>query len=701
MMTKNPVSLVQLTEKIALELVYAEAGKDEGLLPINSLLSEMEELAAVAPPPAAIGEALSLARRSVEAALEAGGFPAAELERLGAWTKWMDTALGAVAGGQTPPPFPPALTATATATATAPVAPAPEQADLALTEVLNLNLEGDGDMLREFVQESEEHLHNIEQGVLVLEKEPKDADTLNSIFRAFHTFKGGSGFLNLTPINRLAHELESLLDLARQGSLEITSETIDVILTGGDTLKRFVTEMELQLGGMKAPEPIRVPIQGLIERIRAAMKAEGSPPAAATTAPAQPLEQPSSAPLAAPPAPSAGKTGTGFVKVDTLKLDNLVDLVGEFVIAQSLVCQNPDLLALQSPQLMRHVAQLGRITAELQKTAMSLRMVPIRSTFEKMNRLVRDLSFKVGKQVELRMSGEDTELDRGLIEELSDPLVHMIRNSVDHGLEKPAARLAAGKPAQGLVRLSASHQGGNIVIQIQDDGAGLNKERILAKAREKGLVAEDQTLSDHEIFNLIFLPGFSTAEKTTDLSGRGVGMDVVRRNVNNLRGKIDVASAPGEGSTFTIYLPLTLAIIDGLLVSVGVHRFILPTLAVRESFRPRPEMISTLHERGEMVNVRGRLCPLLRLHQHFGIEPKSREPSEAIVIVLESNHQNRCLMVDQLLGKHEVVIKSLGETFKPSRSVAGAAILGDGRVGLILDVHSLVSLDNQAMPAAA
>ena len=693
---KNPPTLVELTEKVALELVYALPGRDEGLLPVNSLLGEIEEMCLAAPPDERVRQAVAVARQSVDSCLLGGGFSAPELERLGAWAKWMDSALACADAGRALPAFPEAFTTVVPADAQA--APAAGPAEAVLVEVLNLNIEGDGDMLREFLQESEEHLHNIEQGVLVLERDPKDSDTLNSIFRAFHTFKGGSGFLNLTPINRLAHELESLLDLARQGALEITSEITDLILTGGDTLKRFVTEMELQLGGAKPPEPIRVPIQGLVERIRAVIEHKpcASPAPGASPAAGAPVAEAEAAPAAA-----TAKAAASFVKVDTQKLDGLVDLVGEFVIAQSLVCQDPDLLTLQSPQLTRHVAQLGRITAELQKTAMSLRMVPIRGTFEKMNRLVRDLSVKAVKHVQLQMSGEETELDRGLIEELSDPLIHMIRNAVDHGIERTEVRVAAGKPAQGLVRLSASHQGGNIVIQIQDDGAGLNKERILAKAIEKGLVTTGEGLSDSEIFSFIFAPGFSTADKITDLSGRGVGMDVVRRNVNNLRGKIEIASTRGQGSTFSIYLPLTLAIIDGLLVSVGGQRFILPTLSVRESFRPTREMISTLHDRGEMVNVRGRLCPLLRLHRHFGIEPKSTEPSEAIVIVLESNHQIRCLMVDQLLGKQEVVIKSLGETFKQNRAVAGAAILGDGRVGLILDVNTLVSLDKNSLSEAA
>ena len=389
---------------------------------------------------------------------------------------------------------------------------------------------------------------------------------------------------------------------------------------------------------------------------------------------------------------TAANAAAGFVKVDTQKLDALIDLVGELVISESMVVQDPELRALPSRNLARNLAQLRRITSELQRTAMSLRMVPIRSTFQKMNRLVRDLAAKQGKQVQLVFSGEDTELDRNIVEEIADPLIHMIRNAADHGVEKPEARVAKGKPAQGTIHLRAFHRGGNIVIQIQDDGNGLNKEKLLAKAREKGIVKPNEMLSDKEIYDLIFAAGFSTAEKITDISGRGVGMDVVRRNIEKLRGKVDIDTVLGGGTTFTIYLPLTLAIIDGMIVSVGGERYIIPTLSVRESFRPKAEMLSTVHERGEMVNVRGRLCPLLRLYQYFDQETKVTNPAEAIVVVVESGEQTRCLMVDELIGKQEVVIKSLGGALKKNAALAGGAVMGDGRVGLILNVDSLVKL---------
>jgi two-component system chemotaxis sensor kinase CheA len=703
-MTATPLPpIAKSVEKIALELLFAEPGKDGGLLPVNSLLGTIEDALASSPAPEPIAATLRLARADIDAALDAGSFSDQSLKRLTAWTTWMQQALPATARNHPPPDLPGILQQEPASNLPSP-GPASHDLESTCVEVLELDLSRDAEMLREFLNESDEHLHNIEQSVLALEQNPGDPETLNSIFRSFHTFKGGSGFLNLVPIHSLAHELESLLDRARQGRLQIDAGVIDLILAGSDALRRFVTEIEAQLAGARPAEPILVPIHGLIERIQDTLRGHSQPATAAQTSSSadsqtQPL-QPTPTPVPNSRAASTARAATGFVKVSTQKLDALVDLAGELVISQSLVAQDSDVRALQSPQLVRHLAQLSRITAEVQKTATALRMVPIKGTFEKMNRLVRDLSLKAGKQVDLRFQGEETELDRSLIDELDDPLVHMIRNAADHGIEAPDVRVAHGKPPRGLIRLAASHQAGNIVIEIHDDGAGLDRDRILAKARQQGLVGPDENPSDSDIFRLIFAPGFSTAERVTELSGRGVGMDVVRRNIANLRGKITVDSVRGQGTTFTIYLPLTLAIIDGLLVGVGSQRFVLPTLAVRESFRPSRDMVSTVQGRGEMVNVRGRLCPLLRLHEFFGLEPLNTDPTEAIIIVLESNHENRCLMVDQLLGKQEVVIKSLGETFKQSRALAGAAILGDGRVGLILEVNALVHLGHGASDTA-
>ena len=722
--------LKELTQSIATEVVFAEPGKDGGLLPINSLLGQAEDLLGEGESFAPLSNAIRAARRWVDEIFEGPGtFSETALRRFTSWTAWMQAAIPAIEQQTPPPAIPSDWGSSVTVTPSAPaasslVSPEQESPSPDGEPTLHLNLENDAELLREFINESVEHLQNIEEGVLVLEENPTDADTLNSIFRAFHTFKGGSGFMNLGAIQRLAHELESLLDCARTGKLHITSEVINLILEGGDTLKRFMVEMEGQLTGRSAVGAILVPTLGLLARIRTTLDGritapktsagQGCAPAPVDTqSPPKPLDTSTTqAQVPAPPQTeeavptnqgpqtetARGKAASAgaAVKVDTQKLDSLVDLVGEMVIAQSLVVQNRALTRIEDQQLTRDLAQLGRITKDLQRTAMSLRMVPIRQTFHKMNRLVRDIAAKTGKQVELLMEGEETELDRTIVEEIGDPLVHMIRNALDHGIENSETRVSRGKPAHGTVWLRAFYQGGNIVIQIQDDGNGINKQRVLEKAIEKGLVPPGADLPDNEIYNLIFAPGFSTAETVTELSGRGVGMDVVRRNIDRLRGKVDIQSVVGEGSTFSISLPLTLAIIDGLIVGVGGQRYILPTLSVCESFRPSPGMISTVRGRGEMVTVRGKLRPVMRLYQSLGLEPASTDPTQSIAVMVEAGSSARCILVDELLGKQEVVIKSLGETFKGNRMLAGAAILGDGRVGLILDPDSLVHLEKDS-----
>ncbi len=696
-----PKSL-QLGEKIALELVFAQPGKDEGLLPVNSLLTDLaEEVAAAQPPPEAISRGLSLAREWVDDALVAGGFSASLLGRLSQFVSWLPVALraweldGLIPEVPQAAGNPPMSESPATLPATASAAALP-------SDEMVLNLKDNEDLLREFIEESREHLQEIELGILVMEENPEDEESLNAIFRAFHTLKGGSGFLNLGPINRLAHELESLLELARQHKLRLEPHSINLILGGADALKALVEAIQRQVSGADAPHPIRADIQPWIEKIQQAIAACQ---AGKTAEPSRSSPTPGFTPAVVPAegadesaaagnANSQSKQNNGIVKVDTGKLDSLMDLVGEMVVAQAQVTENIDSAAAHNQLLARNLAQLRRITNDLQRTAMSLRMVPIRGTFQKMTRLVRDLSAKAGKLVDLQISGGDTEMDRSIIEEVNSPLVHMIRNAVDHGLETPEVRTACGKPAKGTVSLRAFHQGGNVVIEIKDDGAGLDRQRILAKAIQRGLVQEGQQLADRDIFNLIFQPGFSTAEQVTEISGRGVGMDVVRRNINRLHGKIEIDSRPGQGSKFSIFLPLTLAIIDGLVVSVGSERFLLPTLSVRESFRPTAEMLNSIHERAETVNVRGQILPLLRLHEHFNLKPESRDPLNAIIVVVEAEGHDHCLMVDRLLGKQEIVIKGLGPTFQDNHYLAGAAILGDGRVSLILDVNSLVSADH-------
>jgi two-component system chemotaxis sensor kinase CheA len=332
---------------------------------------------------------------------------------------------------------------------------------------------------------------------------------------------------------------------------------------------------------------------------------------------------------------------------------------------------------------------------------MAMRMVPVRQTFQKMARLVRDLSKSSNKRIELDLKGEDTELDRKVVEDINDPLMHMVRNSVDHGIEAHDERKRTGKPAAGKLSLSAFHQGGNIIIAIQDDGRGLNADKILAKAIEKGIVPKGANLSQSDIHQLIFKPGFSTADKVTEISGRGVGMDVVRRNIEALRGRIEIQTEVGVGTTFSIKLPLTLAIVEGLLLRVGEQRFVMPTFSIRESLRPAPDRVHSVQGVPRMIQVRDSLLPLISLAQVFGIRDAIANPCEATVVVIEDDGRYVALLVDQLIGKQEVVVKSLGPAFQNVRGVAGGAILGDGKIGLILDAGGVISLRDRATAHAA
>jgi two-component system chemotaxis sensor kinase CheA len=343
----------------------------------------------------------------------------------------------------------------------------------------------------------------------------------------------------------------------------------------------------------------------------------------------------------------------------------------------------------------RNLDPLSRISKELQRMAMSMRMVPIRATFRKMERLVRDVASQQRKDVQLIVSGEDTEVDRTIAEKFADPLMHMIRNAVDHAIELPEKRIAEGKPPTGTIHLRAFHRGGNIIIEVEDDGMGLNREGIMEKALKHGLLRPGAAPDERELLNLILQPGFSTAAVVTSISGRGVGMDVVQKNITQLRGKIDLKSEPGHGTTFTIRLPLTLAIIDGLIIGVGGQRYILPTSAVRESFHPKSCTITSLPGEAEVVQMRKELMPLLRLREHFQLRDKPLSAGEGILIVIEADGKKRCLLADELIGKQELVIKNLGEVFKTDPMVSGGAILGDGCVGLILDAAALVHLASE------
>ena len=543
-----------------------------------------------------------------------------------------------------------------------------------------------------FIADAVDHLGTIEATILKLEASPTDLKLVNDIFRPFHTVKGNAGVLGITSIQEFAHRVETLLDLARSGAHPMGPTEIELVLKTVDLLKLIIEELPARAAGLPVTD-VSARRHDLMTRVERLIRGATAPliPGTSATAAAAAV-----APLS--PGDEFERTKVNrddtqsTVKVDTRKLDNLVDMVGELVIAQAILAEDPALVRSADERLNRRLAQVKRITSDLQRDTMAMRMVPIRQTFQKMVRLVRDLARKFEKPCTLVLSGEETELDRKVVEHITDPLMHMIRNSLDHGIELAAVRREAGKPATAELRLSAFHRAGFIVVELSDDGIGLDTERILARGREQGLVAANEQLSAADIHQLIFRPGFSTSDQVTELSGRGVGMDVVRRNIELLRGRIDIQTVRGKGTSFSIQLPLTLAIVDGILLGVGADRFVIPTFAVRESLRPLPEQVQTMQGRPCMVQVRDKLIPLLHLGEVFGISGARQRISEGTVVVCEDNGRCVALAVDELVGKQEVVIKGLGEMFRNVRGIAGGAILGDGRIGLILDTGGLLAL---------
>jgi two-component system, chemotaxis family, sensor kinase CheA len=418
-------------------------------------------------------------------------------------------------------------------------------------------------------------------------------------------------------------------------------------------------------------------------------------PGAPGTAPAPAANAGPAAPAAASPAPAVRRDKPATVESSTLrvsvdKIDQLINLVGELVITQAMLAQNGKIAdAAASPQLAAGLADLERNTRDLQEAVMSIRMIPMSQVFSRFPRMLRDLAAKLEKKVELVTQGEATELDKGLVEKITDPLTHLVRNSCDHGIETPAERRALGKPEHGTITLIASHQGSSIVIEVRDDGKGLSRAKLLAKARERGIHAPD-TMSDAEVWNLIFAPGFSTAEAVTDVSGRGVGMDVVKKNITSLGGTTEIDSAEGYGMTVRVRLPLTLAIMDGMSIGVGGECYILPLSSVVESFQVRPGMVRTMGGSGRVVQVRDEYMPVLDLEQVFGVPRFDFDRAGDIIVVAETESGRVALLVDELLGQQQVVVKNLETNYRRVDNISGATIMGDGRVALILDVGSLV-----------
>lgn len=549
-----------------------------------------------------------------------------------------------------------------------------------------------------FVTEGREHLDTAESQLLVLEKDIGNEEALNAVFRAFHTIKGVAAFLGLEAIRLLSHSTESLLDRARRGNARLQPDDIALVLEAGDALRDLLDEVAAALEHGDAIQTAAAP-ELLLKSLTAATgraSSDGVPEGSAANG-TQPAQRPGRRQHAN--SDSARRTRVRqTVRIDAERLDRLLDTIGELVIAESMVSQSIEVRQTASAALERQLSRLDKITRELQETSTSLRMVPVRATFNKMARLVRDLAHRFDKQVELVTTGEDTELDKTVVDLLGDPLVHMLRNTVDHGIESPAERRKKGKAETGRIELRAYHRGGSICIEVEDDGRGLDMHAILLRARERKLIAPDVHPAAAELSALIFQPGFSTAREITDVSGRGVGLDVVKRNIESLRGKVDVRSSAGRGTCFTIRLPLTLAIIDGLIVGVGDEQYIMPTLNVVRAIRPGPGGIKTLLEQGEMVEHQGRMIPLFRLGALFGTGGHRVKDFEKVAIIAEDEGKTVALLVDDLLGKQQFVIKSLGNTMGSTPGMAGCAVMPDGTVGLILSVSGVMHLALQSIP---
>jgi two-component system, chemotaxis family, sensor kinase CheA len=608
-----------------------------------------------------------------------------------------------------------------------------------------------------FFDEAEEHLAAMEQLLLALDLAAPSDDDLNGIFRAAHSIKGSSGTFGFADMMGVTHELETLLDRLRKHELAVTREMIDTFLDARDVIKTqldghrrgtpvpahvaepVIARLQAFAAGraeesttdagygffdaLPAPEALTQPAYGFFDAPGApsdpsrtgygffdgapgqprAHKAEGP---AGSTPGRRATDEPSSTPAragrrATDKAPTAAQGESSTIRVGVDKVDKLINLVGELVITQAMLAQNGTTLdPIMSEKLLNGLTQLERNTRDLQEAVMSIRMLPMSFVFSRFPRVVRDIAAKLGKEVELRTEGEATELDKGLIEKLTDPLTHLVRNSLDHGVEPAEVRLAAGKPRHGTLTLRAFQQGGNIYVQVSDDGAGLNRDRILAKAYERGMAVSD-AMTDDEVYQLIFEPGFSTAETVTDVSGRGVGMDVVRRNIREMGGSVEIQSAQGLGTRISIRLPLTLAILDGLSVSVGEETFIIPLTHISESLQPAAADVKTVIGRDRTVHVRGDYLPVIALHEVFNIQPHVKEMNQGILVILDCDGVRSALFVDALLGEHQVVIKSLETNYRRVPGVSGATIMGDGRVALILDAGALATLTKCELPKAA
>lgn len=563
-----------------------------------------------------------------------------------------------------------------------------EQVVAAESETVVGELKIGDEMVARFCEEALEQLEEAESLLLKLEEATQPPELVEQLFRAFHSFKGNAGFFGYADMEQVSHRAESCLGILREQGRRVEAQWITALLVVIDCLREGVRKLK-ESGDARLTEKARV--VELLEQLASAPA--GSAKVPGELAGKEAAEAPRSERSA-----GGGDDGKGggqqVIRVDVDKLDALVDLVGELVVAEAMVAQNPDLQDIQVERLQRFekaIMHLGKITRDLQDVAMSMRMIPLSGTFRKMYRLVRDVAMKTNRKVNLEIIGEETEVDKTIIEQISDPLVHIIRNAVDHGLEDTAQRIAAGKPEAGSIVIEAKHSTGEVWIVVKDDGKGLNREKILAKALQRGLVQGDGSeLKDEEVWRLIFEPGLSTADAVTSISGRGVGMDVVKRNIEKIRGRVDIRSEIGQGTMVAIRIPLTMAIIDGMLVRVGRARYIIPINSICESVQIRAGQATVTPGGLEVVDVRGELLPVVRLHAIYRVASDCSELNEGILIIVENEGRKSCLFVDELVGQQQVVIKGMPEYMGHVRGASGFAIRGDGEVSMILDIAGIV-----------
>ena len=550
-----------------------------------------------------------------------------------------------------------------------------------------------------FFEEASENLASLEEGLLQLESRPDDEELIHGIFRAAHSIKGTGGAMGFSDLALFTHHVETVLDYMRQGKLAPSAERVQLMLKATDAIGALISAardgsepdatMNLLVEALKKETSLPDLSAEHTAHSASATEAEGEIPGLVLFDDEQ----------TKPPAAIGNETNrsraaaqTESIRVSVAKVEELINLVGELVIANSMVQQAYASNAADPQALQEAIAGMDLTTRQLQEKVMAVRLMPMSTVFRRFPRIVHDLAKSLRKEVRLVMEGEETELDKQVLEEVGDPLTHLIRNAVDHGLERPAARVAAGKSAEGQVTLQAYHEGGNVVVAVGDDGAGINLERVRQKAIERALISADALLTEEEICQLVLLPGFSTADKITDVSGRGVGMDVVKRNVEALNGSISIENRPGQGCTFRIRLPLTMAILDGLAMKLGNDVYVLPLVSVVESLRPEPKHIVHVAERGELVMVRGEPLPLIYTHRIFRVEGDEVDPCNGLVVIVENQGRRYGLVVDELIGQLQVVMKSLEANYERVEGVAGATILGDGRIAMIVDVAGLVRL---------